>query len=326
MLAGYNENMQKRLQRGLFFYLLSFLILLSNLAPAHAQVNERYFPETGHTISGKFLEFYEEVADPLTVFGYPITDAFQDPIYGWQVQYFEKARFELHPEEAADSEVKLTPLGRYLYKTGQARVLPANSPGCRTFKETEGSFQVCYAFLDFFNHYGGIEQFGRPISNLESQDGWIVQYFQNARFEWHPQLPSGQRVQLTDLGSLYFTQQAVDPTLLRQKDNLPQTILSLKVRAFTERPITSLKGRQTIQVVVRDQNLLPVANAQVSLRMQLPSGEWKELPQQVKTDSNGLAQFSIAFQTSQPALVILNITARWEDLLGQTTCFFRTWW
>jgi hypothetical protein len=322
----YNHFMHHLLPRGLFTCLLLLLVGIPVYSPAHAQNEQRFFPETGHTVSDEFLIFYERVADPMLVYGYPITDAFQDPIYGRIVQYFQKARFELYPNESPELRVKSTSLGSLLYRPGQLRYLPRNSPGCRTFQDTEGSHQVCYAFLDFFIANGGIEQFGHPISNLESQDGRIVQYFQRARFEWHPQLPSGERVQLTDLGRIYFDQQAIDKNLLRQKDNLPQTILRLNVRAFPERAVTSLQGRQTVYVVVQDQNLLPVADVQIFLRLRLPSGEKTDLFLQAHTDEKGLARLSLPFQVDQPGELIIEVTARLDDLQGQTISSFQAWW
>ena len=90
-----------------------------------------YFPETKHTLSGKFLKFWLKRGG-LPIFGYPISEPFEEasPADG-QVrvtQYFERARFEYHPEElggfyqqeeralglqlAALHEVQLADLGR----------------------------------------------------------------------------------------------------------------------------------------------------------------------------------------------------------------------
>jgi hypothetical protein len=322
----YNHFMHSFLRRGLFICLLSLLVGISGLRPANAQSNERFFPETGHTVSDDFLIYYERAANPLLVYGFPITEAFQDPIFGRSVQYFQKARFELYPNETPDLRVRSTPLGSLLYKPGQRRFLPENSPGCRTIQYGEATYQVCYAFLDFFLTNGGIDQFGYPISNLESQDGRIVQYFQKARFEWHAQLPSGQRVQLTELGCIYFALQAIDKNHLRQKDNMPQTILRLNVRAFPERAITGLYGRQTVYVVVQDQNLLPVADAQVSLRIHLPTAKKPDFVAETRTDENGLARLSLPFQIDRPGTLVMDVTARLDDLQGETISSFQAWW
>jgi hypothetical protein len=54
----------------------------------------QYFDETGFTVGGGFLQFWKSQGG-LTIFGYPITDEFIEQ--GHTVQYFERARFEHHP-------------------------------------------------------------------------------------------------------------------------------------------------------------------------------------------------------------------------------------
>ena len=96
--------------------------------PIQAEVSStaiptRDFPETGHSLSGEFLEFYERSPDGLTVYGYPITEAFIDPVYGHLIQYFQKSRFELFPNEPPEKRVQLSNLGEWLYQTGKPRAL-----------------------------------------------------------------------------------------------------------------------------------------------------------------------------------------------------------
>jgi hypothetical protein len=67
------------------------------------------FPATGHTVSGKFLDYWQANGG-LAIFGYPISDEFTEN--GRTVQYFERQRFELHPEHAGTPfEVQLGLLG-----------------------------------------------------------------------------------------------------------------------------------------------------------------------------------------------------------------------
>jgi hypothetical protein len=54
----------------------------------------QYFDETGFTVGGGFLQFWKSQGG-LTIFGYPITEEFTEK--GHTVQYFERARFEHHP-------------------------------------------------------------------------------------------------------------------------------------------------------------------------------------------------------------------------------------
>jgi hypothetical protein len=84
-----------------------------------------YFPETGHNVSGPFLAFWEG-RGALPVFGYPITEELKeiDPQSGteYTVQYFERARFEHHPEFAGTpNEVLLGRLGAQVYEQKLSR-------------------------------------------------------------------------------------------------------------------------------------------------------------------------------------------------------------
>jgi Zn-dependent protease len=79
----------------------------------------QFFPETGHNLSGPFLNFWNENGG-LAIFGFPITEELieQNPVDGkaYTVQYFERNRFELHPENAGTPfEVQLGQLGTQLY-------------------------------------------------------------------------------------------------------------------------------------------------------------------------------------------------------------------
>ncbi|CAA9581452.1 MAG: hypothetical protein AVDCRST_MAG18-3192 [uncultured Thermomicrobiales bacterium] len=74
-----------------------------------------YFPETGHTLGGVFGRAWRE-GGGLLVFGYPLSEEFTEtnPADGksYLTQYFERARFEHHPEAAGTvSEVTLGLLG-----------------------------------------------------------------------------------------------------------------------------------------------------------------------------------------------------------------------
>jgi hypothetical protein len=63
--------------------------------PIPPTANAVYFSETGHTLKNQFLAYWKANGG-LAIFGYPISEAFQDGPY--YVQYFQRNRFELHPE------------------------------------------------------------------------------------------------------------------------------------------------------------------------------------------------------------------------------------
>ena len=166
-------------------HILTLFVCLALLgltaAPAAArQMGGQYFPQTGHNILGDFLAFYQSVSDASTVFGLPITELFTTVDSSrLTVQYFEKARFELHPELAVGQRVQVTMLGQKLYHAGTPFVNVTTAGACQVFN----GFGVCYDFLAFFNQHGGLARFGNPISAFEFlPDGRIVQYFERARF------------------------------------------------------------------------------------------------------------------------------------------------
>jgi hypothetical protein len=78
-----------------------------------------YFPQTGHTIAPQF-QAYWEANGGLAQFGYPITEERYDSLPNREgaccvTQYFERARFEYHPEHAGtEYEVLLGQFGRRL--------------------------------------------------------------------------------------------------------------------------------------------------------------------------------------------------------------------
>jgi hypothetical protein len=84
-------------------------------APTTIEADARFFPETGHNISGTFRTFWEENGG-LEIFGYPISEVKQEVSSGdaneYLVQYFERARFELPVGSAGTaSDVQLALLG-----------------------------------------------------------------------------------------------------------------------------------------------------------------------------------------------------------------------
>ena len=81
-------------------------------AQPDASASCAWFESTGHNICGRFLEYWKQNGG-VTIFGYPITEEFQMQIGDRQmtVQYFERARMELHPENQRPYDVLLGLLG-----------------------------------------------------------------------------------------------------------------------------------------------------------------------------------------------------------------------
>jgi hypothetical protein len=289
---------------------------------ADAQFRRSEFPETGHILSGEFYDFYWSAENPILVYGYPITDVTTDINTGRLVQYFQRAVFVLDNQTPSDIHIQLAPIGEYLYEPGESVSVAGKSTNCQNFSET--GFQVCYAFLDFFRENGGVEQFGLPISNFEYKYGRIVQYFQNARFEWYPELPSKHRVKLADLGSEFFYTVG-EPPIKQERNEILQDVIGLGVRAFPQSAVTTLVGSQTIYVLVQDQNLFPVPGAQVEGLVEFPSGSEKRY-QAPETDANGVTSFSFDVETIKPGRAFVQIFVAYQELSESTKTSFRIWW
>ncbi len=269
------KTLRSLLKIGFFTLILLALGVLTYQIAVTQVENPGNFPETGHTITGEFLDFYQQIPNPELIYGYPITEQMTSTD-GLVVQYFQRARFELHPEAPEGQKVQLTPLGRRMYdKVGSSVPVPytKNPAICHTF---ENGFDVCYSFLEFFDQHGGTQQFGLPISEVEEQGGRLVQYFENARLEWYPDsVEAGliQEVQLTFLGRQYFDMFGEDPVGLQSsKESSGLEIISLQVHAFPVQAVVAGDGKQALYVIVQDQNLSPVKGVTIALLITYPLG------------------------------------------------------
>jgi Zn-dependent protease len=167
----------------------------------------QYFEQTGFFVSRDFYAFWEEHGG-LDIFGYPDSDRLTetDPDTGdtYTAQYFERARFELHP--ALDNSILLGRLGIEAYPPDPPTT---GIPGAYFFPET--GHNISSPFLEFWQIRGGLAIFGYPISEELTEasplDGksYRVQYFERARFELHPEFAgTPYEVQLGSLGVLVY--------------------------------------------------------------------------------------------------------------------------
>jgi beta propeller repeat protein len=83
------------------------------------QTNGQYFEQTGHWLGGKFLDYWKSHG-ALPQQGFPISDEFVEvsDLNGkpYTVQYFERAVFEMHPENQPPYDVLLSQLGTFQYR------------------------------------------------------------------------------------------------------------------------------------------------------------------------------------------------------------------
>jgi hypothetical protein len=186
---------------------LAILTVLGFVLPAQAQ-DQRCFPETSQCISGRIRQYWERNGG-LPVFGFPTTDQHEELVEGqpFQVQWFERNRLELHPENAPPYDVLLGRLGadRLQQQGRDWFTFPKGSeqPNCRHFTET--GHTVCGDFLAYFRSQGldlsqggtteaeSLALFGLPLSEAADETSptddktYLTQHFERARMELHPE-------------------------------------------------------------------------------------------------------------------------------------------
>ena len=188
----------------------------------------RRFPETGYTLSGDFLAYWERNGG-LPVFGYPLSEEVEErnPDTGQtgRVQYVERQRFEYHPWNAGTPYTVL--LGRLGVEVLQRqgldwRTFPRADPAApHYFGET--GHATAPQFWDYWRGHGlefgdagisareALALFGYPITEPRmetnpSGDRVLTQWFERARFEHHPNNPAPYRVLLGRLGAVLHAQ------------------------------------------------------------------------------------------------------------------------
>jgi hypothetical protein len=163
-------------------------------------------PAISACISGRFREVWE-AGGGLAIFGYPLTSAtpMRTAEGTFITQYFERARFELHPENDRPYDVLLGRLGaerlaaRGVDWASQPRQAPV--AGCRHWAET--GFNLCGSMLDAWRSAGlrngpsaprgdaaSLALWGLPITGelrRDTANGEVIeQWFERARFEVQP--------------------------------------------------------------------------------------------------------------------------------------------
>jgi len=183
-----------------------------------ASAGDRHFPETGFTVPAVFIKYWDSHGG-LPIFGYPISAARTERNLtdgkDYLVQYFERNRFEFHPEfKDTSNEVLLGLLGVELnrWRTFDTIEPFADTPSKIYMAPTKHS--LAEPFLSYWNRYGGLGIFGYPISEPFNEksvtDGktYQVQYFQRNRFEFHPENKEPYDVLLGLLGIDFMEMQA----------------------------------------------------------------------------------------------------------------------
>jgi iron complex transport system substrate-binding protein len=197
---------------------LLLLMLVGTTLPAAAgntaQSDSRTFPETGKTVSGKFLAYWNGHGG-LAQLGLPLTDQVQEvsPTDGktYTMQYFERMVLELHPENAGTPfEVQGSLLGYFYYLRNYPQVNGAPNQHAGTqnpYKFSETGKTIGGKFRAYWESHGGLAQQGYPVSDEFTEvsklngKSYTVQYFQRAVLELHPENQAPNDVLLSQLGT-----------------------------------------------------------------------------------------------------------------------------
>jgi hypothetical protein len=147
-------------------------------------------------LRGPFLDYWTRYGG-LPQFGYPITEEFVEPAGATGkeplvVQYFERNRFEHHPENAGTPyEVLLGSLGLDFHDSDPPAA-PLRGTDSRYFAPT--GHNVAGPFLNYWQTHGGLFVHGYPVTeayyeqkNPTNGKSYLVQYFERSRFEYHPE-------------------------------------------------------------------------------------------------------------------------------------------
>lgn len=207
------------------------VLLITALMPvAYVSAAPRCFPETNQCLDGRVRQYWEQNGG-LPVFGFPIAaqapEQNLDTGQTYATQWMERNRFESHPENKAPYDVllgrlgddRLRQLGRdwqkepresgqkagclWFEQTGHNVCNQSGSIGFRTYWETHG--------LEFDGQPGtsyaeSLALFGLPLTEPKvelntSRDRVVTQWFERARFEYHPNKPAEFKVLLGLLGN-----------------------------------------------------------------------------------------------------------------------------
>jgi peptide/nickel transport system substrate-binding protein len=204
---------------------------------AYAQTPARTM--NGFEVSGRFLEVWSKQGSEQSsvyVNGLPITarrsEISVDDGKTYDTQWFERARYEAHPENSGFNDVLLGRLGasrvegRGKIDSSTGRVAnpgdepflgvgqPSN-PGTVTRWFPETRHTLSGKLLEYWNLYGGLAQFGFPMSEpfqeTSQADGkvYTVQYFERNRMELHPEKVAPYDVELGLLGVEQYRARAI---------------------------------------------------------------------------------------------------------------------
>ena len=292
------------------------------VSPRAVVAHELCYPDkTPFCFNDPFTDYWENNGG-LPVFGYPISAAGyetpSDSSRAYLTQWAERNRFEVHPENAGTPyEILLGLLGkdRLLQLGRDFNAVPREAgpqEGCLWFAQT--GHNVCdqaknVGFKHYWENHGlkiaglsnfdrSLQLFGLPLTaptmeTNSSGDTVLTQWFERARFEWHPANPDEYKVLLGLLGKEVLgerstppePQPAPPPPSLNncQADttvapNFPITIVALDKAA----EIVTIRNLANEAVVIDGWLICSVRGNQIhaTLAGSLAAGETRPIPSQ----------------------------------------------
>lgn len=269
-----------------------------------------------------FQSFYAQHGGE-RVFGRPLTEPFIPSPESPTMQYFANARLDFDGQT-----VKLYPLGQWAYD-GLLEREPIMADGVGHAREFDTGFVVQDAFLDFYDHMNSSFWLGDPISTQLNEGGVRVQYFENGRLEWQPQLPPDQRVQLSQLGQKHFDAEmsyAYREGILASPIEA-DSLTYVEILASVQAPIHYVGDEQTLFVTALSPEGKPVKGLTVEATITHLGGT--ERVQLDPTDDQGKTKISIdmtPIEAGQDVQINIKVFGSGDEPLNLKTLFFQTWW
>jgi hypothetical protein len=112
--------------------------------PVGPQPGMRHFGETGHNVPPDFMAYWNGNGG-LPQFGFPLSELFRERLEDgreYEVQYFERARFERHPENSPPSAILLGQFGRRILNAPWGPVLAPLASDYFMFNDVQGRYSA----------------------------------------------------------------------------------------------------------------------------------------------------------------------------------------
>ena len=312
-------------------------------APASAADSKRLcFAQVPDCIEFRFRTFWSGNGG-LPVFGLPLTPDRNEKVgdQKYKVQYFERFRFEQHKENPQPYDVLLGRIG-VDQLTAQGRdwqTFAKADPGTpHYFAET--GHAIAAQFWGFWSRNGlefdgnkkaksaaeSLALFGLPVSEAQMEQGsdgqmYLTQWFERARFEFHPENKAPYDVLLGRLGADALAtpqpQPAPDNTAPALAIGCPENAPALAEgpQAWVANPQPQAPGSTNTLCARLTLGGAPAAGAQVSAVAHFNYGDLKIGP--ATTGADGQAQLDFNIDKAKNRFVVaVNVTFKAAD--GQT--------